>query len=97
MEAYDTTSDGSVDISFVHHISDPIVSAVEIVSLCGTGYASTTSNDTFTGRTFDGTTVGAPTTVATTGTSWSQARGAFMLSGTLYTGLGRWARVRRTL
>ncbi|HEV8424241.1 MAG TPA: hypothetical protein VGS14_03490 [Actinomycetes bacterium] len=36
-------------------------------------------------RSFDGTTVGAPATVAT-GVDWSTARGAFMVSGRLYTG-----------
>ncbi|HTE70292.1 MAG TPA: hypothetical protein VK942_16300 [Actinomycetes bacterium] len=36
-------------------------------------------------RSFDGTTAGAPATVAT-GVDWSTARGAFMVSGRLYTG-----------
>jgi PKD repeat protein len=87
MKFVDTTSDGNVDIGFLHTaLSNPIVSAVEIVSICGTGFSSQSSNDTVTGNTFDGTTAGAPTAVPTTGRSWSQVRGAFMLSGTVYTG-----------
>ena len=34
---------------------------------------------------FDGTTLGAPSTV-TTGVDWSTIRGAFVVSGRLYTG-----------
>jgi PKD repeat protein len=86
MKYFDTSSDGSVDIGFLQHISHPIVSAIEIVSICGTGFTATTPNDTVTGRSFDGATAGLATPVATTGRSWSQVRGAFMLSGTLYTG-----------
>ena len=36
-------------------------------------------------RTFNGTTLGAPSTV-TTGVDWSAIRGAFVVSGRLYTG-----------
>jgi beta-propeller uncharacterized protein DUF5122 len=39
-----------------------------------------------TGRSFDGTTAGTPSTLANGGVDWSHVRGAFMLSGTLYTG-----------
>ncbi|MFL6238681.1 MAG: PKD domain-containing protein [Actinomycetes bacterium] len=86
MKYFDTTSDGSLDLSFTPHINKPIVSAIEIVSICGTGFASQTSADTVAGRSFDGTTAGAAANVTTAGRSWSQVRGAFMLSGTLYTG-----------
>jgi hypothetical protein len=37
-------------------------------------------------RSFDGTSLGTPTTIAT-GVDWSTAHGAFMVSGRLYTGL----------
>ena len=40
---------------------------------------------TLTRRSFDGTTLGAPSTVAT-GVDWSTVRGAFVVSGRLYTG-----------
>jgi Domain of unknown function (DUF5122) beta-propeller len=39
-----------------------------------------------TGRSFNGTTAGAASTLANGGVDWSHVRGAFMLSGTLYTG-----------
>jgi PKD repeat protein len=86
MKYFDTTSDGSLDINLINHVSYPIVSAIEIVSLCGTGFTAQTPNDTVIGHSFDGATAGPATPVPSTGRSWSQVRGAFMLSGTLYTG-----------
>jgi len=46
-------------------------------------------------RSFDGTTFGSPTT--RTSVDWSSARGAFMLSGTLYTGWSDGNLYRQTL
>jgi hypothetical protein len=43
------------------------------------------TDNTMTRRTFDGTALGAPSTV-TTGVDWSTVRGAFVVSGRLYTG-----------
>lgn len=43
------------------------------------------TDNTMTRRSFTGTTLGAPSTV-TTGVDWSTVRGAFMVSGRLYTG-----------
>ena len=37
-------------------------------------------------RTFDGTTAGNPTALATPNVNWTSSRGAFMIRGTLYTG-----------
>jgi PKD repeat protein len=85
MHFYDENSDGSVDISFLHHVSDPIVSGIEIVQICGSS-PSTSSADTVVGHDFDGSTVGSAATVPSSNTRWSQVRGAFMASGTLYTG-----------
>ncbi len=39
-----------------------------------------------TGQSFDGTTLGAATPITGSGVDWTQARGAFMLAGQLYTG-----------
>jgi hypothetical protein len=50
---------------------------------------------TMVARSFDGTTFGAPTT--RTSVDWSSARGAFMLSGTLYTGWSNGQLYRQTL
>jgi PKD repeat protein len=87
MLPFGVTSDGSVDISFVHHLSDPTISGIEIVTTCGATTGLATLNDKVTSHTFNGTRAGLPQTVlGTAGTAWSQTRGAFMLSGTLYTG-----------
>jgi PKD repeat protein len=86
MKAFTGTSDGSVTVTFLHYGSnDPIVSGIEIVRTCGQTKEAGAA-DVVTGRAFDGSHAGDAKAVASNGTAWSQARGAFMLSGTLYTG-----------
>ena len=64
------------------------------VGTCGS--ASVNSDDTASKRTFTGTTSGTPTALSSAGTAWGQARGAFMLSGMLYTGFANGTLCRRT-
>jgi PKD repeat protein len=86
MRSFDIVSDGTVNIDFQHEAAaDPLIDAVEIVPTCGMS-ATTSPNDVVTGRSFDGTVAGPATTVPSSRTAWSQNRGAFMLSGTAYTG-----------
>ena len=47
-------------------------------------------------RSFDGSTFGAPTDIATPGTDWSTARGAFYTNGFIYSGQSNGTFVRRT-
>ncbi|MDX6284911.1 MAG: hypothetical protein QOG53_396 [Frankiales bacterium] len=84
MKQWETSSDGSIDIAFRHKVGDPTLAAIEVVKTCGAQDVLTPA-DSITRRSFDGTVVGAPTPVVTTGQAWSQSRGAFMLAGTLYT------------
>jgi PKD repeat protein len=91
------TSDGSVDIGFVHHLSDPTISAIEIVTTCGATTGVATLDDKVTSHAFNGTNASLPQPVfGTAGTAWSQTRGAFMLSGSLYTGWADGHLCRRT-
>jgi hypothetical protein len=64
------------------------------VGTCGA--ASTGSDDVASKRTFTGASSGAPTALSPQGTAWGQARGAFMLSGVLYTGFADGTLCRRT-
>ncbi|GGO70265.1 PKD domain-containing protein [Nonomuraea cavernae] len=50
------------------------------------GLGSIVVNDNVQQRSYDGTTLGAVTSVPNGGLDWSSSRGAFMLSGQLYTG-----------
>lgn len=81
MRSKDVVSDGSVDISFGHITSNPLVSAIEIVrtdlATTATGALSKTS--------FDGTTAGAQLAVADGDLAWNTVRGTFMVNGYLYT------------
>ncbi|WP_155992831.1 PKD domain-containing protein [Nocardioides sp. URHA0020] len=56
-----------------------------VASLPADVLTASTSGDTLTRRTFDGTTAGAASTVAT-GDGWSSARGGFYAGGNLYYG-----------
>src|SRR5207302_9359816 len=58
---------------------------VQSVGPCG-AIATPGLNDLVTDRTFDGVTAGLTAALASPSTAWGQARGAFMLSGTVYTG-----------
>jgi PKD repeat protein len=85
MRSIDVVSDGTINIDFLHQaLGTPLIDAIEIVPTCGV--ATPGANDVVAGRSFDGTTAGPATAVPTTGRAWSQNRGAFMLSGTAYTG-----------
>src|SRR4029079_18906762 len=87
MKSFDIVSDGTVNINFTHEVENPLVTAIEIIDLDGPPPPPPpVDTDLATHRSFDGTTAGPSTTMSSTGISWSQARGAFMLDGTLYYG-----------
>lgn len=85
MKSMSVTSDGSVDIDFVHGADNPLVNAIEIVNSDATS-AAPSGADTVSSRTFDGAAAAAPSVVDGGGASWSRARGAMMINGNLYTG-----------
>jgi hypothetical protein len=86
MRSFNVTSDGTVDIDLGHVVENPLINAIEIVNpalLPGPQPIPAT----FLGRrSFDGSTLGSESTLATPGTDWSQYRGGFLLNGRLYAG-----------
>ncbi len=75
------TSDGSIDVRFVHGVENTLVNGIEVVdpALLGGPPAAVTAVE----RGFDGTSAGAATTV--TGPSWNGVRGTVWVDGQLYT------------
>ena len=86
MQAFDLTSDGTVNIDFDDVVENPLVNGIEIVRTDlppAPGPGATTSLGR---RSFDGATVGPHGTLATPGIDWSTARGVFLLNGNAYYG-----------
>ena len=87
MRSFPITSDGSVDLNFVHGIANnPLIDGIEIVNLDvapgpGTG-ADTVRRQYFTGT---ATAPSNPATVASAD-AWGQSRGSFLVDGTVYSG-----------
>lgn len=79
---FPVTSDGTVNIEFIHGLLNPAVDAIEIVRTSGgTGLGVAK-------RTYNGTTAGALTGVGgADGTVWANLRGAFLVDNTLYYGM----------
>ena len=87
MKAFSTTSDGSVDVTFLHQVENPLVNGIEIIDNDVTpGTGGLGSADLARRVHFDGT--NPPTNPATLPltTPWSQDRGSFLVDGTLYSG-----------
>jgi PKD repeat protein len=85
MKQFDIISDGSVDLEFIHRVENPLVNAIEIIDL-DLADAGPGDVQPLTRRSFDGASFGPDGTAPGSGHDWSLLRGAFMLSGTLYTG-----------
>ena len=87
MKSFDTTSDGSVDLTWLHHVENPLVNGIEIINddvPAGTGGLG--AADAVRRQFWDG--ASAPTNAATLplGLPWSASRGSFLVDGTLYSG-----------
>jgi chitodextrinase len=88
MKSFNITSDGSVDITFNHQVENPLVNGIEIINKdAPTGTGGLGAADAVHRQFFDGTAATPTNAVTLTPTeSWSQARGAFLLDGTVYAG-----------
>jgi hypothetical protein len=87
MKAFTIISDGDVNIDFTNVVENPLVNGIEIVDPSIGGGGSTPG--TLLRRPVDAS--GSPTgpaTTANTAIDWSLIRGAFLMNGTLYYGLG---------
>jgi malectin (di-glucose binding ER protein) len=84
MRAFDITSDGSVNIDFIHQVENPAIDGIELIDLDATPF--TPAPQLFIAhRAFDGTTAEARTE-RTSSIDWSRARGAFFSNGNVYYG-----------
>jgi chitodextrinase len=84
-KTFNVTSLGTITVTTQHVVENPLLNAVEIVDLDATP-VHPVPQTYLVSRTFDGITAGSPTNLQTPTIDWSQGRGAFMLSGTLYYG-----------
>jgi hypothetical protein len=87
MREFPITSDGTIDIDFGHIVENPLVNGIEIIDASGNGPQASVGK--LLRRPVDAS--GAPTAAATTANTaidWSLVRGAFLLNGNLYYGLG---------
>jgi hypothetical protein len=87
MRTFDVTSDGSIDLTFLHENENPLINGIEIVRTDTTGGEDPdAAQDQVMSRAFNGDDVsGTPTTLGTGGVQWRDARAAFMVDGTLFT------------
>ena len=87
MKSFDTTSDGSIDLTWLHQVENPLVNGIEIINddvPAGTGGLG--AADAVRRQFWDG--ASAPTNAVTLplGLPWSASRGSFLVDGTLYSG-----------
>ncbi len=81
MKSFDITSDGTVNVDFVHVSGNPEINAVELVKTGG-GSNGTTANVVG----YDGTNVTSQALTTTAGFDWSNVRNAVMVGRTLFYG-----------
>jgi len=95
MRNFTITSDGNVDIDFLHGVQNPTISAIEILQFNEAPEPSPTNG--VLKRSYNGgNSVSGPTPVANPDdTLWSTTRGAFWVGGTLFYGMSNVLR-RRT-
>jgi malectin (di-glucose binding ER protein) len=83
MRAFDVTSDGTVDVGFVHQVNNPTIDGIELIDLDATRVTPTPER-WFAHRSFDGATAGARTQESSI--NWERARGMFFANGRVYYG-----------
>lgn len=84
VKTFTATSDGTINIDFLHVLENPTLSGIEVLGSGPVANAAAGGDDVV-ARAFDGT-VTDSSVLAGSGVAWHQARGAFMLDGTLHTG-----------
>ncbi len=86
VRTFNRTSDGNVDVDLTHMVENPLINAIEIVRT-DIPPVQPPAATFLVQQSFDGTTAGNPSQLQTPNVNWSSSRGAFMIGGTLYTGL----------
>ena len=97
MQSFNLVSDGTVNLLFRHGVVDnPFIRGIEIVRTDQNGIGSLGTQDAVVKRSYSGTGApGAATTLQGT-VPWRHVRAAFMVNGTLYTGMEDSGWVRRS-
>jgi hypothetical protein len=93
MRAFDVTSDGTVNIEFIHQTDNPAIDAIELIDRDATP-VTPASTPWIAHRTFDGATAGAR--AQRSSVDWSHARGMFYSNGNVYFGWDDGKMYRRT-
>ena len=95
MRSYAVTSDGSVDVQFLHEVGSPAVAAIELVA---TGAAATPlPAGKLRARSFSGTAVGSADVATNSTMDTNGVRGATLIGGQLFYGKNDGKLYRRTL
>jgi hypothetical protein len=94
MRSFDITSDGTVNIGFLHQVENPTIDAIELIDLDATPVSPTPAL-WYANRTFDGATAGARTQQGSS-IDWSRARGIFYSNGKVFYGWDDGKIYRRT-
>ncbi len=81
MKSFDITSDGTVNIDFIHVTGNPEINAVEIINNATASNSSTASVISF-----NGTNITSQGDVSTGSFDWTNVRGAVMVGRTLFYG-----------
>jgi hypothetical protein len=87
MREFAITSDGTIDIDFGHVTENPLINGIEIIDAAGNGPQASVGKLLRRPVDVNGVPT-APATTANTAIDWSLVRGAFLLNGNLYYGLG---------
>jgi hypothetical protein len=87
MKAFPLVSDGSIDIDFTNEVENPLINGIEIIDTSAGAPTSTPGKLLRRPVNASGSPTG-PATTANTAIDWSLVRGAFLLNGTLFYGLG---------
>lgn len=82
MKSFSVTSDGDVNIDFGHVFENPLVNGIEIIN---SDVPSTGPDQGVVRRKYNGSTVGAASSLSTGGVDFSNAQGAFAVGNDLYT------------
>jgi hypothetical protein len=80
------SSDGNVDIDFGHRTENPLINGIEVIDNSVAAPPPSTGNEVVRHPMSTSGSTGAPSTLPSSTNPWSQARGAFMVDGSVYYG-----------
>jgi hypothetical protein len=84
MKEFSLASDGNIDLDLRQVVENPLINAIEVLRT-DVGSQTAVDKNSLAKRRYDGTAAGPSASVPSGERAWGDARGAFMLDGTLYT------------